>query len=115
MEKNLELTSTQQKILETLEEYGTLERGTSNFEEDTLSGYTKIPRTTLFNNLKKLEKWSLVEHFKEEKENKGRGRSKILWKLKKEGREKDLEEIEIPEIEIPEIDIPIPLPTGEDS
>jgi predicted ArsR family transcriptional regulator len=74
-----ELTKIQKKILRTLEEHGPLRRGKENYEPNTISGITDMPRTTVIDNLQKLEKKDIVECF--EKHNGKRGRPPVYWKI----------------------------------
>ena len=67
------LTPIQGSILEKLSEFGPL----------TLRDFVRklnTPRTTIFDNLKKLENRKLIEKYSR---NNGRGRPLIFWKIKK--------------------------------
>lgn len=75
-----ELTWIQKKILKALKEYGPSKRGQEKHQPDALTGYTNLPRTTIIDNLEKLERKELVERF--EKHNGKRGRPPVYWKLK---------------------------------
>jgi len=67
-----ELTTTQIKILQTLIEYGEIDR-------TTLTEELQIARTTIYDNLLKLQKRKLIE--KTSRNNGRRGRPITLWKI----------------------------------
>lgn len=66
-------SDTQVEILKTLGKYESLER-------DLIADISKIPRTTIFENINKLIKWDFVEKQKEARNK--RGRPKEYYKLK---------------------------------
>lgn len=67
-----ELTTTQIKILQTLIEYGEIDR-------TTLTEELQIARTTIYDNLLKLQKRKLIK--KTSRNNGRRGRPITLWKI----------------------------------
>lgn len=80
------LSNTQGIIIKALDEHGPLKRGNSYARKGTLLGILEIPRTTLYENLEKLEKKKIVERF--EKNNGKRGRPHVFWRIK-EGFKRD--------------------------
>jgi DNA-binding MarR family transcriptional regulator len=81
--KKEDVSLKQMKIINILEEHGPLKRGTNyNNGNNTLLNLTGIPRTTLYDNLEKLEIKGIV---KREKKHKGtRGRPNEYWSLIKQ-------------------------------
>jgi DNA-binding MarR family transcriptional regulator len=73
-----ELTSLQIDILETLKEVGPITRG-YNGEEGTLIAIMNTPRSTLYDNLEKLENKGLVKRI--EYDNGKPGRPKVYWSI----------------------------------
>lgn len=77
MKRQVKLTGTQRIILVALyKEEGGMDR-------DEISKLTGIARTTLYNNLTKLEKLRVVCHYK--KGNGKVGADKTMWKIGREG------------------------------
>jgi len=84
--QKIELSITQAHIYDTLKKHGPLKRGYKHSKEKTLRTLTNIPRTTLYDNLEKLEQKGLIERFKASSNGK-RGRPPIRWRLKKNEEE----------------------------
>jgi len=79
------LSPIQFQIFKTLKEHGSLQRGYTHSKEPTLLSLTHIPRSTLYDNLEKLEQNGFVERY--EVNNYKRGAPKVYWKLKKGGED----------------------------
>lgn len=69
-----EITETQMTILEVLARVGQRTR-------DVLSIYTSIPRTTLYENLIKLQRMGYVRHYGLKVDRHQVGRNKIVWQI----------------------------------